>query len=32
MIEKGIKVLKIDARHLDAYSIQGVKQQLNMMV
>lgn len=30
MIEKGIKVLKIDARHLDAYSIQGVKQQLNI--
>ena len=30
IIRQGIKVLKIDARHLDAYSIQGVKQQLNI--
>lgn len=30
IIQKNIKVLKIDARHLDAYSIQGVRQQLNI--
>lgn len=30
IIGKGIQVLKIDARHLDAYSIQGVKEQLNI--
>lgn len=30
LIKKDIKVLKIDARHLDAYSIQGVKEQLNI--
>ena len=30
IIEKGIKVLKIDARHLDAYSVKGVKEQLNI--
>lgn len=30
IIKQGIKVLKIDARHLDAYSIQGVKKQLNI--
>lgn len=31
IIQKNIKVLKIDARHLDAYSIQGVRQQLNIV-
>ncbi|MCD7840245.1 MAG: HAD hydrolase family protein, partial [Erysipelotrichaceae bacterium] len=30
IIDKGIKVLKIDARHKDAYSIQGVREQLNI--
>lgn len=30
MIEQGIQVLKIDARHIDAYSIKGVREQLNI--
>lgn len=30
MIEKGVQVLKIDARHLDTDSIQGVKDKLNI--
>lgn len=30
MIEKGIKVLKIDARHLDACSVKGIKKELNI--
>lgn len=30
IIEKGVQVLKIDARHLDAYSVKGVKEQLNI--
>ncbi len=30
MVDKGIKVLKIDARHKDVYSIQGVREQLNI--
>lgn len=30
IVEQGIQVLKIDARHRDAYSIQGVKEQLNI--
>ncbi|MCD7950370.1 MAG: Cof-type HAD-IIB family hydrolase [Erysipelotrichaceae bacterium] len=30
IIDKGIKVLKIDARHKDAYSIKGVREQLNI--
>ncbi len=29
IIDKGLQVLKIDARHLDAYSVKGVKEQLN---
>lgn len=30
IINKGIKVLKIDARHKDVYSLTGVKEQLNI--
>lgn len=30
IIDKGVKVLKIDARHLDLVSVQGVKEQLNI--
>ena len=30
IVEDGAKVLKIDARHKDLYSIQGVKEQLNI--
>lgn len=30
IVDKGIKVLKIDARHKDVYSIQGVREQLNI--
>lgn len=30
ILKKGIQVLKIDARHLDAYSVKGVKEQLNI--
>jgi len=30
IVNKGNKVLKIDARHKDAYSIQGVRDQLNI--
>lgn len=30
IVESGIHVLKIDARHLDIYSIQGVKDRLNI--
>ena len=29
IINQGIQVLKIDARHCDAYSVKGVKEQLN---
>ena len=30
IVEKGIQVRKIDARHLDVHSIQGVKEKLNI--
>ncbi len=30
IIKQGINVLKIDARHRDAYSVSGIKQQLNI--
>lgn len=30
IVEKGIQVLKIDARHLDVHSIQGVKEKLDI--
>lgn len=30
IVAQGIKVLKIDARHLNAYSVKGVRQQLNI--
>lgn len=30
MLDQGIKVLKIDARHLDVSSIKGIKEQLNI--
>lgn len=30
IINQGVKVLKIDARHLDVSSIQGIKEQLNI--
>lgn len=30
IVEKGVKVLKIDARHIDGSSVKGVKQTLNI--
>ena len=30
MINKGVKVLKIDDRHLDSYSVKGIKEELNI--